>query len=227
MTQRSHEPPSLDVHVYAEALARLQHHPAEFAHRILRCVGLEEPQWVPIRDQWIRLIEDDMERDAALVTAFAATFTTTRRRLLEHGESLPVTLGSDNVPAPAPVPSDPWAGLPTAMRGFSIMRGTAIGGDVPAQPVLPFSRTASPAGYNPPCGLSLEQAASLHVELTSLGRGASRGDVLRRYGLTGDQHQELTHFWGSRTATDPSLRERWEAACAAYHTWLLQWSQPR
>jgi hypothetical protein len=279
MIDHSLEPPMLDVGTYAETLARLQHHPPASTPQILKRLALTEPQWASIRARWIALIEDDMARGGALAIAFASTFSATRRRLLERGESLPSEMAPEKALSPQPDATDPWAGLPQAMRGFTSMAGTEIGGNAPTQPALPFAPTTThgddakarpsaptvadpwaglpqamrgftsmagteiggnaptqpalpfnpanaPAGGGPPGGLTMEQAVSLHVDLASPQGGASPADVLRRYGLTEDQHQALARYWAGRTATEPSVRERWERACGAYRAWLLG-HQPR
>src|SRR5208337_1675414 len=118
------------------------------------------------------------------------------------------------VPPAAPAAADPWAGLPPGMRGFSSMKGTEMGTEAPARPALPFNPASPPADERPPSGLSLQQAASLHVELALLRGGVSRGDILQRYRLTEEEQQVVARYWGGRTAADAAILQQWEGACA-------------
>ncbi len=68
--------------------------------------------------------------------------------------------------------------------------------------------------------LSLEQHASLHVELA---RHPARKDaILRRYNITPEQQAVVDEGWRDRMTRDPALREAWNQAYAAYAAWFSQ-----
>jgi hypothetical protein len=80
--------------------------------------------------------------------------------------------------------------------------------------------TVPPAPAAPPGGLSLEQCASLEVEL-AVGR-TSRAEILRRYGLSEEQYPAVARYWEGRMARDGTILARWNQAMMAYRDWLSQ-----
>ena len=119
--------------------------------------------------------------------------------------------------------------VPEGMRSFTSVHGTQLADGGSGKPALPFpgadrseatipARGAAPVGNFPQ--LSVEQYASLHVELAALpGRST---EVLDRYRITEDQRRRLDAHWTARMAADPALRQAWDGACAAYKAWLAR-----
>ncbi|MFS8067980.1 MAG: hypothetical protein ACMG6S_16625, partial [Byssovorax sp.] len=115
------------------------------------------------------------------------------------------------------------------MRGFTSVHGTQLTDGGPAKPALPFPGADRPKATIPAASavqvgnfpqLSVEQYASLHVELAALpGRST---EVLDRYRITEEQRHRLDAHWTARMATEPALRQAWEGACAAYKAWLAR-----
>jgi hypothetical protein len=92
------------------------------------------------------------------------------------------------------------------------------------QPAASAPTAAAPAAPAPvaastaPVVLTLEQYASLCVELTTEGANAS--EVLHRYGLTMEQGRAVDAHWKARVAADPAAREAFDRAYNAYRAWL-------
>ncbi|MDC3987946.1 hypothetical protein [Polyangium jinanense] len=104
---------------------------------------------------------------------------------------------------------------------------SSIGGTLPAneeissiaRKLLPFGAQASrnePPTREP--DLTLEQHASLHVELDL--DPEQRPEILRRYGLSAEQHARLHATWNARMAVDPKLAAAWQQAVAQYRAWM-------
>jgi hypothetical protein len=68
--------------------------------------------------------------------------------------------------------------------------------------------------------LSLEQHASLHVELAQ--HPARKDAILQRYNITPEQQAVVDEDWRDRMTRDPALREAWHHAHAAYAAWFSQ-----
>ncbi|MDI3291582.1 hypothetical protein [Polyangium sp. 15x6] len=88
-----------------------------------------------------------------------------------------------------------------------------------ARKLLPFGTQASrnePPTREPE--LTLEQHASLHVELDL--DPEQRSEILRRYGLSAEQHARLHATWNARMAVDPKLAAAWQQAVAQYRAWM-------
>jgi hypothetical protein len=79
---------------------------------------------------------------------------------------------------------------------------------------------ASPTTPAPAPRLSLEQYASLCVELGLYPDRAAL--TLKRYGVSPAQKDALNRYYHAALAADPALRDRWEAACRTYRDWLIQ-----
>jgi hypothetical protein len=103
-----------------------------------------------------------------------------------------------------------------AVQGPKPARSLPLGGTVPVgegitSPVLPFS--------GPPPELTLEQRASLHVELRL--QPERRLQILHRYGLTPEQHERAAAAWEARLAREPNLQDEWEHAVVQYRIWRI------
>ncbi|APR88193.1 Fe-S oxidoreductase [Minicystis rosea] len=81
---------------------------------------------------------------------------------------------------------------------------------------VPFASTAEPA---PPAGLSLQQYASLCVELAVVP--AEAGETLHRYRITAEQRKALDEYWQGRMSADPMVRATFDQAHAAYEAWFV------
>jgi hypothetical protein len=80
---------------------------------------------------------------------------------------------------------------------------------------LPFAGTPEPP---PQAGLSLEQYASLCVELAD--EPAATSNILRRYQVTPEQQKALDDYWQGRMAADASVWTAFTRACGSYKAWL-------
>ncbi len=128
---------------------------------------------------------------------------------------------------PAPPSAARASFVPEGMRGFTDVHGTQLAEGGRGKPVLPFLGVEQPKVAIPARGaallgnlpqLSVEQYASLHVELAALpGRST---EVLERYRITEEQRQTLDAHWMARMAAEPALRQTWDGACVAYKAWL-------
>jgi hypothetical protein len=102
-----------------------------------------------------------------------------------------------------------WALVPEGMRHFTDLRGTQPTAEAPRGPILPFQ---SP----PP--LTLEQYASLHVELSA--DPARAAVILSRYRLDEEQRRRVEAYWHERINAEPKVRAAWEQACSTARAWL-------
>jgi hypothetical protein len=97
-------------------------------------------------------------------------------------------------------------------------------GKVLVRPTLPFG--GAPAGFSPEAAarrvpeLTLEQRASLHVELKM--QPERKLQILHRYGSTPEQHERASAAWEARLAQNPKLRSEWEHAVVQYRLWLVR-----
>ena len=116
--------------------------------------------------------------------------------------------------------------VPEGMRGFTDVHGTQVASTTPKGPALPFepSRGAEPApgsaNMGEPPALSLEQYASLVVDLAA--EPAKRPEILGRYLMSEDQQRRVEASWQSRMAADSRVRAALDQACATYRAWLAQ-----
>lgn len=116
--------------------------------------------------------------------------------------------------------------VPEGMRGFTDVHGTQVASTAPKGPALPFepSRGVAPAPLPANMGdlpaLSLEQYASLCVDLAA--DPAKRPEILGRYRMSEDQQRRVDASWQSRMAADSRVRAALDQACATYRAWLVQ-----
>jgi len=83
-----------------------------------------------------------------------------------------------------------------------------------------FPRVATPPSpVNQPPPLTLEQYASLCVELNAAPHQAA--EIAGRYGLTQPQWTTVNAYWQGRMTHEPDVRAAWERACVTYRQWLL------
>jgi glutathionylspermidine synthase len=87
---------------------------------------------------------------------------------------------------------------------------------------LPFAPSTPPAGAPEPpgpAGLTLEQYASLCVEIAF--EPAKVDDTLLRYRIDAEQRRALDDHWQRRMMAAPSLWMRFDQAYAAYQKWYV------
>jgi hypothetical protein len=125
----------------------------------------------------------------------------------------PVLPFDPNAAPSAPVPAD----APLRVRAGSELGGTLDATVAPTGPPVPFKPRAREAP--PPAGISLEQYASLLVELAV--EPAKAGEILRRYRITAEQRRAIDEHWQGRMAADPKTCITFERAYAAYRAWYL------
>jgi hypothetical protein len=126
--------------------------------------------------------------------------------------SEPVLPFDPNAP---PTLSAPTGHVPSRRPG-SGLAGTIDATAAPAGPPLPFKSAASPSS---PTELSVEQYASLCVELAV--ESAKADEVLRRYRLTPDERKALDEHWRRQFATQATVWMAYDRAYAAYKKWFL------
>jgi hypothetical protein len=80
---------------------------------------------------------------------------------------------------------------------------------------LPFNAVSDSA---PPAPLSLEQYASLCVEIAA--EPAKLDETLLRYRITAEQRTALDAYWRRRFAAEGQLWLAFDRAYAAYKKWL-------
>jgi hypothetical protein len=111
-------------------------------------------------------------------------------------------------------------GAPSATTTLGATR--AIDNEISAiaRQVVPFAaaETRPDTASTPDPELTLEQHASLHVELDMYPEAAE--EILGRYGLTESQHGRLDVGWEAQMALNPKLVAVWEQAMADYRAWL-------
>lgn len=78
---------------------------------------------------------------------------------------------------------------------------------------------APPAAANQAPPLTLEQYASLCVELNAAPNQAA--EIAGRYGLTQPQWTTVNQYWQTRMTREPDVRAAWERACVTYRQWLM------
>jgi hypothetical protein len=80
-------------------------------------------------------------------------------------------------------------------------------------------RPAEPGSASYPAGLSLEQYASLCVELAV--EPAKAAETLLRYRLDAEQKRALDDHWQRRIHAEPGARARFDQAYTAYQQWYV------
>jgi hypothetical protein len=127
---------------------------------------------------------------------------------------------------------------PRVERAPADLSKTTFGAIAPMGPVLPFDTSASSsattigataatgglpfaaaADLTGPAGLSLQQYASLSVELAVVPGEAD--DILRRYQITAEQRAELNDHWRRRISHDPTLWAAFDRMYATYKAWFV------
>lgn len=149
----------------------------------------------------------------------AALSGTSMRILAPKGPALPFAAASSAAPPPDAAPSAPAVKRPPAA-----LSGTSMAVVVPKAAALPFPQAAPAPGDTaraapePPVQLTLEQYASLCVELGV--EGAQAEETLARYGLTVEQGRAIDLHWKARVAAEPAARATFDRAYEAYRSWL-------
>lgn len=150
-----------------------------------------------------------------------------------------VTMDAMPVPAEAKLPFVPAASPSTAFRS-AVSHAAAVQGPKADKPLAQsvtepmgerlarLARGHVPFGSGPPASeppdsdtppsLTLEQHASLQVELEATPDQSAA--VLRRYGLSAEQHAAIDASWKAKIAAEPALGTSWADAAARYRTWL-------
>jgi hypothetical protein len=126
---------------------------------------------------------------------------------------------ADNVQGPKPAkPPSLSTTVPTEGERLAAIARRIL----PFQPGAPApdSDPGAAAPTEDAASLTLEQHASLHVELTL--HPEQKSQTLRRYGLSIEQHARLDTVWQAKVAKDAALRASWEQACAQYRAWILR-----
>ncbi|MFT3768967.1 MAG: hypothetical protein QM820_26300 [Minicystis sp.] len=128
----------------------------------------------------------------------------------------PIVGAQTNSPA-APDPGPPSAVAPqSASAPASLL--------TPAPPsALAATSVLAPAPAEPAAPLTLEQHASLCVELAATPERAA--EIFARYRVTPAQKEQTEAYFRDRFAREPALREAWNRAYATYRDWLA--AQPR
>jgi hypothetical protein len=103
------------------------------------------------------------------------------------------------------------------IRALSELGGTLDATVAPPDAPVPF-KPAAPATA-PPGGLSLEQYASLLVELAV--EPAKTDEILRRYRITAEQRGEVEDYWQGRIGADTKTWMAFDRAYAAYRAWFV------
>jgi hypothetical protein len=129
--------------------------------------------------------------------------------------------------APPPPPPVAAPGLPAVTKAPAALTGTALTLDVPRGPAMPFVATDRPvatAPAAPPPAFTLEQYASLGVELEMYG--AHAGEVLARYHLTAADKAALDRHFQAAFAQHPDDWQAFQRARESYRAWLAA-SRPK
>ncbi|MEO7331669.1 MAG: hypothetical protein ABI193_24050 [Minicystis sp.] len=118
-----------------------------------------------------------------------------------------------------PFTPDPAKAKKLEVRMFELpahLRGVGVS-PAPATPKAAPAKAPAPAPLPLPA-LSIEQYASLHVELSAApGRAA---EVLTRYRLTETQRAAMERHFQGRFQRESGLRATFDQACATYRGWL-------
>jgi hypothetical protein len=163
----------------------------------------------------------------------ALPFTTTSAATPPTPPPAPPLPSSPPAPAGPQHPVGPEGAAPPAVKRRSPITMSSVA--APPASALPFAQpraapstpppmadsvkgpTPSPTPRGTPVALSLEQYASLCVELA---RSPSPEPVLTRYGLSAEQGRALEAHYGQLFATSPAVRTAFDAASALYEAWL-------
>ena len=145
-------------------------------------------------------------------------------RGLERGQTPSASLPEPPPPS-APVPSKARGAPPPSSKGARArarLSQTAPPRSNRGAPSLPFRPPASPsiAERLPLPSLTLEQYASLRVEIDASRDAGARAAVLGRYGVTESQLEGLATAWGTRFREQPELFGRFRRAHEEYLAWL-------
>ena len=140
---------------------------------------------------------DDQKRSGALDE-------TAPSKSVARGPALPFTKPERGASEPAPREAAP--------RSVDSATPTAGPRSSPQDP-LPFEPTGDPAEQ-----LTLEQHASLHVELEMAPK--RKLETLQRYNIKPDRFRLVDGAWRKRLASDPAQKAKWDAAQATYRAWL-------
>jgi hypothetical protein len=131
----------------------------------------------------------------------------------ESARSQPALPFDPDAPSPLAARTD----APVPVRAPSELGGTLDATVAPPDAPVPFKPAASAAA--PPAGLSLEQYASLLVELAV--EPTKTDEILRRYGITAEQREAIDGYWQRRMGADPKTWMAFDRAYAAYRAWYV------
>jgi len=118
--------------------------------------------------------------------------------------------------APPSLPAQDLDAVPANLRSLVNLGGTQDAPPASSSPALPFEQPPAPP---PPCGLTLQQYASLSVEL-AIEQDAQE-KVLDRYRISAAERVQLDKYWRKRMADEPSTWMAWDRAFKAYKGWYV------
>ncbi len=131
--------------------------------------------------------------------------------------ALPFAQGSSTLRSAGDAPAPPAE--PPRPRAHSDLRETSAVFFAPRSQAMPFSTTAPAPPRADTSTLTVEQYASLCVDLAvDPGRAA---ETLRRYHLTPEQKQAIDAEWQARFARDATSWQAWDRAYKTYHAWIV------
>ena len=145
------------------------------------------------------------------------------RAALDHAENVQGPRPAKGAALAMTAPTEEGERLAAIARRILPFQPGAGGRDAQPSPTResdPGPPPGAPAAPTEGAELTLEQHASLHVELGL--HPEQRLRILRRYGIEAAQHARLDAGWQAKIAQDPAVRSAWEAACARYRAWLLR-----
>lgn len=115
-------------------------------------------------------------------------------------------------------PSVPPSAPPVEPQGKVDFGSTLPVASPPSSPLLPFRPQSTPPAQAAFPGFTMEQYASLRVEIDMLPDQLSQ--TLARYHVPSDAWPALELHWRDRLDADPALRAVFSRACRIYGEWL-------
>ncbi|MRG97479.1 hypothetical protein [Polyangium spumosum] len=219
------------IEAFAELVAELDDPFADRAST-LAAVGLDETSFARVRERWISALEASADAPDGAGKRFGDAYEHAARRIeakqtpllvpkgMQHFADLASTQPAFVAPGERALPFDPGAKpvfaasearipAPRGSRDVTDLRGTQPAFVAPRGPTLPFQATPV---------LSLEQYASLHVELSMYPAKAL--SILSRYRLDEEQRRRVEAYWQERMQFDAEVQEAWKDACDTFRAWL-------
>jgi hypothetical protein len=143
--------------------------------------------------------------------------STSRGLDVPRGPALPFVATAAGAPAVGAIPSPPVEAPPMVSPPPAL-------GSVSSPPEMPRKSTMLMTASAPEPALTLEQHASMTVEIALAPERAV--SVLARYRLTAEDKRAVDAHWRVKIAGNPAIGDAWNRAYQAYYDWVTKRGAP-